>query len=556
MNAAERLELALGDPSSGGVIAFARMLELDELEAYPEAECRALDALGLNAHYVPQALGGRLTAFPELLALVRVVARRDLTVAIAHAKSFLAAAPVWIAGSDAQRRQLASLLLAGDQAALCLTERDHGSDLQDLDTTATSVGGSYVLSGEKWLINNATRGRALVVLARTASAAGPRSASLFLVDTQAPSGGAIEPTAKLKTAGIRGADISGARFRGAVVPVDARIGPEGHGLEIVLKGLFVTRSLIGALSLGAADTGLRVVLEFARSRRIRGQPVTQLPHARAILAEAFADLLACEVLAQTAARALHVVPEQASVLSAVAKLIVPTSVDASLRRLAVVLGARHYLREGAQGVFQKLARDAALVALFDGSTVVNLSLLALQLPRLAAPRSVDAAVAARGPALFDGAQDLPAFDASRLALVSRGRDDVLEALPLAIRALPAGSALRPRVDSIATALTADALALATVAPESPELFALAERHACFVAAAACVHSWLANRGAGDAFLADEAWVVAAVSGLLTRAGIPTPVPPACRETLALRLESLADAHRSFSLFPIPLAARG
>jgi alkylation response protein AidB-like acyl-CoA dehydrogenase len=576
--AALALENALGDPFSGGAMTFSRAVELDEREAFPEKECRALDALGLNHHYVPVEFGGRLSRFDELTQLIRQVARRDLTVAIAHGKSFLAAAPVWLAGSEAQKRRLAEALLSGVRGALCLTEAGHGTDLQGVETLAETRAGGYSLSGEKWLINNATRGRALVVLARTAPEPGPRAGSLFLVDKASLEPGSFEPLAKIRTHGIRGADISGIRFLAAALPADALIGAPGHGLEIALKGLLVTRSLISALSLGAADTALRVVVDFARARRVRDRAVAELPHARALLAHAFADLLACEALSFAAARSLHVVPGQVSLFSAAAKYIVPTTVDRILGELSVVLGARHYLRQGhVHGIFQKLVRDAALVSLFDGSTVVNLSALALQIPRLAARRQaggpvVDLQVAERRRALFGFMEPLPALAPARLSLVSRGRDDVLEALPLAaeeLLALGASSAeqeqthrvLARLVTGLASALRDESRLLHELerggagGADSPEMFALAGRHAALFAGATCLHLWLANRDAGDAFLAKGAWLVVALARLLERAGCPEAVPASYRDSLFLRLIELDETNRSFSLFPLALAPR-
>src|SRR5205085_4609286 len=55
--------------------------------------------------YVPDAAGGSLRSFEVLTSLVRSVASRDLTVAIAHAKTFLGVAPVWIAGNSAQQER-------------------------------------------------------------------------------------------------------------------------------------------------------------------------------------------------------------------------------------------------------------------------------------------------------------------------------------------------------------------------------------------------------------------------------------------------------------------
>ena len=70
------------------------MAELDRLEALPAEACRALDELGLADHYVPARLGGKLLDHLGSSLMLRAVARRDLTVAIAHAKTFRGAVAV------------------------------------------------------------------------------------------------------------------------------------------------------------------------------------------------------------------------------------------------------------------------------------------------------------------------------------------------------------------------------------------------------------------------------------------------------------------------------
>ena len=84
------METALAEAAGpDGPFAPAVLAELDQLEAFPAEACRALDALGLADHYVPARLGGKLVDHLGSSLMVRAVARRDLTVAIAHAKTFL-----------------------------------------------------------------------------------------------------------------------------------------------------------------------------------------------------------------------------------------------------------------------------------------------------------------------------------------------------------------------------------------------------------------------------------------------------------------------------------
>ena len=80
-------------------------------------------------------------------------------------------------------------------------------------------------------------------------------------------------------------------------------------------------------------------------------------------------------------------PEQSSLWASIVKYFVPTTIETMIQNLSVVLGARYYMREEHEfGTFQRVLRDAAVVSLFDGSTVVNLHALMLQFRHLARRR--------------------------------------------------------------------------------------------------------------------------------------------------------------------------
>src|SRR5204863_4231475 len=102
---------------------------------------------------------------------------------------------------------------------------------------------------------------------------------------------------------------------------------------------------------------------------------------------------------------------------------------------------RYYLRESYHGgVFQKFVRDSALLSVFDGSSIVNLHLIAQELrhlvsstrPRFAAEGTTRAASLR---SVFDLAQPLPPFEPARLELSARGTDDVVQSLPEICQAL-------------------------------------------------------------------------------------------------------------------------
>lgn len=576
-HAAESLEQFLGDPGcQQHGFSFKKVVELDEQEIFPQFACQYLNQWGFHHYYIPVAYDGKLTSYETMLALMRVVARRDLTVAIGHGKTYLGSVCVWVGGTEAQKRALAGMIKEGAPIALGLTEKAHGSDLLASEVEATPASNGFLVSGEKWLINNATRGRALAVFARTERSGGARGFSMFLVDKAQLPPDAYTCLPKVKTHGIRGADISGLRFHAAFVPADALIGPRGAGLELVLKGLQITRTMCASLSLGAADTALRATLHFARTRRLYGNTILAIPYTRSLLVDAFLDLLICDCVAIAAARALHVATAQMSLWSAVIKYFVPATVERIFQTLSVVLGARYYLRDAHwQGIFQKMLRDNALVSLFDGSTVVNLHVIALQLRHLASQRRKTSSrhpadLAPQLAALFTLATPLPEFPAAQLTLWNHGRDDVVQGLGIAagrLQQLRVDATVDPEIVQTLCLFTQEIAAhLETLGTtlqdipltkgyhEPPALFELAQQYCTWHAAVTCIHLWLYNRQCLGPFFARGEWLALCVHRLL-RMWQPRRAPLSSPQVDRMIQELLKfdDDCRLFSMVPFRLA---
>jgi alkylation response protein AidB-like acyl-CoA dehydrogenase len=576
---AERLEQYLGDPlDERSAFSFARALEADEREAFPEEILGFVRGSDFDRYLIPAELGGAFDTCEGHLARHRALARRDLSVDIAIGATHLAFLPVWCAGSRPQRERFARLLREHEYAALALTERDHGADLLRSETVAVKTADGWAITGEKWLINNASRARLVCVLART-EVAGRAGLSIFLVDKAAVDAavdrGSYEHVPKVRLHGTRGMDVCGIRLNGCRVPDDALVGAPGAGLEAILKGFALSRTTCAGKSLAPADTALRAVLDFARSRRLYGDTVLALSHARHQLAYSFADLLFCDCVAIAAARALHVTPEQSALTSAVAKYLVPTTSERIVAEVGVILGARHFLREDHwSGIFQKLRRDNELIALFDGSTVVSLSSIASQLGALMAGRRDGRrdGVAERAEALYRLDAALPPFGFERIELTARGRNDVLEGLDGlmprldAMRGAPGTSAavldevgrlvqaVRDELERLEGHLYAGFGAGWATKQRSAEAIELARRYCVLHGVASALHVWAHNRELlGGAFARGEWLVIAGQRQLAALRGVGAPGAPVDVGPVADEMMRLFESRRAFSIVPYQLA---
>lgn len=574
---AQALEKDLGDPlNPDNPLSYKRVIEIDESEEFPHEEIRWLYDWKLQHYYIPTDCGGEFTSFEEFVAFVRVLSRRDQTIGIAFTTLFWSFLN-WMAGTPEQKQKLARFIM-DDYGAMCLgySEKEHGSDLINGDLTATKVEGGYILNGEKWPINRATISGISFILAKTDANGGPKCLTLFMVDKRQLDPEKYYNLPKIYTHGVRASDMSGIGFKDCFVPDSMRLREEGDGLELALKGFQITRMLCAAFSHGAADTALRTTLGFAVNRVIYNKNVMDLPQPRRTLVDAFLDILICDCETIPAARGFHIIPEQFSVWASVVKYFVTVRLEEMVNSVYVVLGSRFYMREEHEfGIFQKLLRDNSIISMFDGSSIVNLHALILQLRPLTKYRAkrnsrTMSALKSRLEAIFSLEKSVPPFEPNNLELFGRGIDDSLQGLEIALDMLEG----LKNSDEIDPEILENLLMLGNLVLEelnahdeqisqskfeyghdqSPELFEIAKKYCTLHAASACLHTWLYNRSILGEFFARGEWLLLSLHRLLrTLRPLPYTLSEVYVENVAQELLKLYRENQHFSIVPFQLA---
>jgi alkylation response protein AidB-like acyl-CoA dehydrogenase len=574
---AETLEQDLGDPRiPDSVMSHQSAIALDEKEEFPQKEIEWLYNYHLQDYYVPTQYGGKFTSFEEFVAIVRVLARRDQTTGIALTTLFWSFL-TWMAGNKEQKESLADNII-NQHWTMCLgySEKEHGSDLIGGDLTGTKVPGGYILNGEKWPINRATRSNISYILAKTNPEGGAKCLSLFMVDKSQINADQYYNLPKILTHGIRASDMSGIGFKNCYIPDSMRIGEEGEGLEIALKGFQITRTLCAAFSLGAADTALRTTLNFALKREVYNKTVFDLPQPRKTLSDAFLDLMISDCHTIGAARAFHIVPEQFSVYASTVKYFVPVQLEQTINNIYPVLGSRFYFREEHDwGIFQKILRDNSIISMFDGSTVVNLHALILQFRQITKYRQrrqdkTMLEIKSRLEQIFSLDQQVPTFEPEKLSIFGRGADAVLQGLEIAIQQL---EDLKTD-DSINSQVLEQLISLSNMLLEeldrhdeiiaqskfeyghdqSPESFEIAKKYCTLHAAASCLHMFVYNRNILGEFFAQGEWLVLSLHRLLrTMRPLPYSISHEYPDHITQELLKLYKEDKLFSIVPFPLA---
>ncbi|OUE22983.1 Acyl-CoA dehydrogenase [Clavibacter michiganensis] len=572
-------EAAMGDAWGSGPFGYAASRQRDEDEREASEEYRALRGTGFLEWTVPASAGGRAVDVDETFLLTRLLSRRDQTLAVTAMATSVGYLPVWVDGTDAQRRELGARVLAGDRVAFALSEEAHGSDVLANETVATRDGADWRVSGRKEGIGNAPLARFLTCVARTGARPGPGSLSILLVDRTTAGGDpeAVRSGRTWRLTGLRGFALGDVSLRDAHVPASGLVGQEGHGLETILRSGQVARALITALPLGGADTSLRLALDFARWRRIFGRTVAESPYSRRQLAECFAQLLFAESANTTAIRGIQAFPGHASILSSAVKHRIPRQLAALQDVLTDVLGARHFDRDAERAwPHAKAVRDGRVAHFADGNGVVALKVVAAALDRVlpADVRMADVPMAGvddPGDALARVADldaELPGFRPERQTVAPQGADVVTVALADAARRLAADAAEPGPAGDLARRVTVDLDALWELGraarlrhaarARSEGAAYLSSAHplrtaelGCVVVMAGCAAAaWAGNpRALGD----EEDTLAVFALGLALQVGTADDVDDRIVERVMGVAERLHAEGRLFSHLPVQLA---
>ncbi|MFE6836559.1 acyl-CoA dehydrogenase [Streptomyces sp. NPDC057705] len=559
------LEELFGDPSDpANPVGYTALLEADRA-AVPFAAGEALlDGFGITNEFIPRALGGRLDGMDTLVRIMRPVFRRDVGLAMGHGMTtFMAASDVWTAGSSRQRHWLAGLLRDGGKAAIAQHETAHSNDYVRSQVTARRSGGGYLISGGKPMVNDLERAGALVLFCRTDPAPGSRSHSVLLLEPGQLTDARAAVTARRTPVGLRGCRFAGVEFDDCPVPRSALLGPEGSGITTALRSFQISRTVIAATAVAALDTSLRTAVRFDRERSggwQAGGGRGDGGRTGAALTNAFVNLLLYDALAVVATRALHLLPAETSVYSAALKYLLPRVLTETMYDLSIVLGSGFYTREGTLGIFQKHVRDVPVLSLGHAGTVACQATVIPQMPRLARASWFVEDEAPAG--LFRLQGDLPPLRTDRLSLAC-GRDS-LSATMLAVSAGidgtgPVESALRTLAGQLveefrdvrARVLRLEAAGAAATA--QPAKFALMDRYALLLAAAAVLGLWDQGRYGPDPFLADPSWAAAALHRIARRLGTRVAdLPPECETRIRHEVQLRFSTQISYDLYSTPI----
>ncbi|MDP9066890.1 MAG: acyl-CoA dehydrogenase family protein [Actinomycetota bacterium] len=329
--------------------------------------------LGFYAADFPEDLGG--SGLPQLgMVLLREAAARS-GCRLAGFTTYGPEGPTGLLlnATDEQKKQyLVPLISAESSMCFALTEPDAGSDAQNLKTTATQDGDSWVLNGTKHFITNGKQADFALVFAandRTKKAQGGITA--FIVERGTPG----FTVGRAQRGMVEGEGQFELIFDNCRVSEEQILGgPQnlGMGFYSAMQFLAMGRLSIGAICNGVADYALSLGIEHAKNRIAFDRPIGKNQYVQGHIVDSLVEIKASRLMTYECAWKYDhgdpVIQE-----SSIVKLYASEMVNRVADRMIQVHGGMGWMRELP---LERIYRLVRIFTLVEGTSEIQKYIIA------------------------------------------------------------------------------------------------------------------------------------------------------------------------------------
>ena len=264
----------------------------DRTAEFPWDNVRAINALGLNAMFVPEAYGGAELCYAAYLACVREISQACASTGIIWATNFHAMKPLIDFGTEEQKRRLLPRVAEGALAALAITEPDAGSDATHM-TTRFRPGRRQDRRHRRQDLHHQWRCRRSDPRFRQMGeiAEDRKAISAVMIEKGTPGLTVLRTEDKM---GHRASSTAALAFNDCTVPRANLIGGPGDGLPLLLASLNKSRPSVAAHALGIARAAFEDAVAYINERRQSGRRIIEFQGIQFLLADLATDLAMCE----------------------------------------------------------------------------------------------------------------------------------------------------------------------------------------------------------------------------------------------------------------------
>jgi cyclohexanecarboxyl-CoA dehydrogenase len=207
--------------------------------------------------------------------LAEEIAKVNISVAYMTLVSYEVSLPLASYGTaDAKEEWLRDLVKGIKQGCISVNEYDSGVDIGAIKTKAVREQESYFITGEKNPVSFGTQADVALLFAKAAPDKKMTDLTAFLV----PLGLSGITKSGIKNMGLFPLAPCSFTLDSVCIPVKYRVGDESSGYHLIAKmGISSDfhQIISGLISLGAAQTAMRLAIAYSRQRMAFGRPIAK-----------------------------------------------------------------------------------------------------------------------------------------------------------------------------------------------------------------------------------------------------------------------------------------
>jgi acyl-CoA dehydrogenase len=284
--------------------------------------------------------------------------------------TILGLGPIWQSDNAVARSRAADLLEHGAIFAFGLSEKEHGADIYSTDMVLTPDGdGGFSASGSKYYIGNGNLAGMVSVFGRRADAEGPDGYVFFAADSGRPAYRLVKNVVNSQNY------VSEFHLEDYPVRADDILHTGEDAFHAALNTVNVGKFNLGFASIGICEHAFYEAITHADGRVLYGHKVTEFPHVRQLLSDAYARLVAMKLFSDRAIdyfRSAGPDDRRYLLFNPITKMKVTTEGEKVIDDLWDVIAAKGFEKDT---FFEMAARDIRGLPKLEGTVHVNMALV-------------------------------------------------------------------------------------------------------------------------------------------------------------------------------------
>ncbi|MGD9015980.1 MAG: acyl-CoA dehydrogenase [Desulfobacterales bacterium] len=281
--------------------------------------------------------------------------------------SILGLGPIWMSKNDTVRRKAAERLREGGIFGFGLSEKAHGADLYSSEMTLTPMpDGSFRADGGKYYIGNGNEAALLSVFGKDSDT---EDYAFFAVETDHPNYECVQNLVNSQMY------VSEFALHGYPLTEADILSTGRDAWDAALNTVNIGKFNLGWASIGICTHALYEAVAHASRRNLYGRFVTDFPHVRRLMTDAYVRLTAMKLFSGRAADYMRSAsPEDRRYLlyNPMVKMKVTTEGESVINLLWEVIAAKGFEKDT---YFEMAARDIRALPKLEGTVHVNMALI-------------------------------------------------------------------------------------------------------------------------------------------------------------------------------------